>query len=68
MNYQTVIQELTGLDFSNASLLDEASAGGEAFYMSYNIHDGQKKKFFIDEYVFTPTAAVIQTRAKYIDA
>lgn len=35
--------------------------------MAYNIHDGKKKKFFIDEYVFTPTLAVIQTRARYLD-
>lgn len=36
--------------------------------MAYNIHDGEKKKFFIDEYVFTPTSAVIQTKARYLDA
>ena len=62
-----MVQELTALDVSNASLLDEASAGAEAFFMAYNIHDGKKKKFFIDEYVFTPTLAVIKTRAKYLD-
>lgn len=35
--------------------------------MAYNIHDGRKRKFFIDEYVFTPTQAVIKTRATYLD-
>lgn len=62
-----MVQELTSLDYSNASLLDEASAGGEAFYMAYNINDGEKKKFFVDENVFIPTIAVIKTRASYLD-
>ena len=43
-----MVQELTNLEISNASLLDEASAGGEAFFMAYNIHDGARKKFFVD--------------------
>lgn len=67
INYQTMVQELTRLDFSNASLLDEASAGGQAFYMAYNINDGEKKKFFVDENVFLPTIAVIKTRAYYLN-
>lgn len=48
INYQTMVQELTKLQFSNASLLDEGSAGGEALYMSYNIHEGKRKKIFLD--------------------
>jgi len=35
--------------------------------MAYNINDGEKKKFFVDENVFVPTIAVIKTRASYLD-
>ncbi len=35
--------------------------------MAYNINDGEKKKFFVDENVFTPTIAVIKTRAYYLN-
>lgn len=34
--------------------------------MAYNINDGEKKKFFIDENVFQPTISVIKTRAFYL--
>jgi glycine cleavage system pyridoxal-binding protein P len=35
--------------------------------MSYNIQDGQRRKFFLDENVFIPTQAVIQTKAKFLN-
>jgi glycine dehydrogenase len=61
-----MVQELTRLKISNASLLDEGSAGGEALYMAYNIHDGQRNKIFIDENVFVTTKSVIQTKAYFL--
>lgn len=67
MNYQTVVEELTALQISNASLLDEASSGAEALYMSYNLHEGTRKKFFIDEKVFATTQAVVETKAKNLN-
>jgi glycine dehydrogenase len=35
--------------------------------MSYNIHEGKRRKIFLDENVFIPTQTVIQTRAKFLD-
>ncbi len=35
--------------------------------MSYNIHEGKRRKIFLDENVFIPTQSVIQTKAKFLD-
>mmetsp|Transcript_36321 Transcript_36321/g.35198 ORF Transcript_36321/g.35198 Transcript_36321/m.35198 type:complete len:194 (-) Transcript_36321:2256-2837(-) len=63
INYQTMISELTGLDISNASLLDEATAAAEAMMMSYGTHNGKRNKFFVSKHIFPQTIDVIQTRA-----
>jgi glycine cleavage system pyridoxal-binding protein P len=34
--------------------------------MSYNIHEGKRRRIFLDENVFLPTQAVIQTKAKFL--
>ena len=58
-----MITELTGLDVSNASLLDEASAASEAMFMAYNVHNGKRNKFFLSKHVFPQNIEVVKTKA-----
>jgi len=67
INFQTVVMELTGMELSNASLLDEGTAAAEAMTMLYSVKPREKKnaqKFFVDEQVFPQTKAVLVTRAE----
>jgi len=62
LNFQTMISDLTGLDVSNASLLDEATAAAEGMSMcaSYAL---KAKKFFVSDRCHPQTIAVLETRA-----
>jgi glycine dehydrogenase len=66
LNYQSLMGELTGLKFSNASLLDEATSAGEAMFMAYNISGGKQKDFFVSNNVFPHIIDTIHTRANYL--
>ena len=45
-NFQTVIQELTGLPLSNASLLDETSTAAEVLNMCYHYKNKNNRRVF----------------------
>jgi glycine dehydrogenase len=69
LNYQTMISDLTGMDITNASLLDEGTAAAEAMGMLYSKRTREQKKagvnkFFVDENAYTQTIAVLQTRSE----
>ena len=59
-----MITELTGMDISNASLLDESTAAAEAMGMSYSIHNEKRKKYFMSKHIFPQTIEVVKTRAE----
>lgn len=64
LNYQTLVKSLTGLDISNASLLDEGTAAGEAMILALNcVKDKKRNVFLVDENVLPQTLAVLQGRA-----
>jgi glycine dehydrogenase len=47
-----MVAELTGLAWSNASLLDEATAAAEAVQMMFNMHNKKRTKVFVSENMF----------------
>ena len=65
--YQTMVQELTGLDIANASLLDEATAAAEAMTMAHRIAKGKRRVFRVAPDLHPQTLAVVETRAKRLD-
>ena len=69
LNYQTIICDLTGMELSNASLLDESTSAAEAMTMLYSSRSreqkkGNVKKFFVSNDALAQTISLVQTRAE----
>ncbi len=67
INYQTMVCDLTGMEISNASLLDEGTAAAEAMTMFFRLRKGVKKdanKFFVSSKVFPQTIELLKTRSE----
>ena len=63
LNFQTMITDLTGLDVSNASLLDEGSAAAEAVTLALS-GKPKGKAIFISDRCHPQTIDVVKTRAE----
>ena len=63
INFQTMVTDLTGLEISNASLLDEGTAAAEAMAMAFSLGRQKKNKFFVQKNTFPQTLEVLKTRA-----
>ena len=67
LNYQTMICDLTGMEISNASLLDEGTAVAEAVTMCHNINSSNKSEtVFVSTDCHPQTISVVRTRAEAI--
>ena len=67
LNFQTVIEDLTGFKIANASLLDEGTAAAESMVMFHNSRKKEKinsHKFFVSDEVLPQTIDVLKTRSK----
>lgn len=67
LNYQTMVADLTGLDISNASLLDEGTAAAEAMTLARRSAKSKSQVFFVSRHVHPQTLEVVRTRAEGLD-
>ncbi len=65
LNFQTMVSDLTGMEISNASLLDEGTAAGEALIMSHSLCKNDKAQSFVVHPEMHPhVIEVLKTRAE----
>jgi len=65
--YQTMICELTGMDVSNASHYDGATATAEAVITAVNIHRMRRKKVLLSRYLHPEYRDVVRTYTQGMD-
>ena len=63
LNFQTMIEDLTGLPVAGSSLLDEPTAAAEAMTMSLRHGPKDALRFIVDADTHPQTLAVLATRA-----
>jgi glycine dehydrogenase len=64
LTFQTMVADLTGMDLSNASLLDEGTAAAEAMAMLHRLNGRTGDVFVVDDDCHPQTIDVIRTRAE----
>ncbi len=65
VNFQTMITELTAMEIANASMLDEATAAGEAMTLCFRARKAGNTatRFLVDDHVHPQTVAHLVTRS-----
>src|SRR6516165_407874 len=64
INFQTMIEDLTGLAVANASMLDEATAAAEAMMLCRRVAKNSSMTIHVAEDVLPQTIDVVRTRAR----
>jgi glycine dehydrogenase len=67
LNFQTLVTELAGLPFANASLLDEATAFGEALGMAVAQGRGKRTLALVDEGLHPQNLEILKARARSLN-
>ena len=63
LNFQTMVMDLTGMEVSNASLLDEGTAAAEAMAMAHGLQKGNSTKFIVSPDLHPHVIEVLTTRS-----
>jgi glycine dehydrogenase len=64
LNFQTMVADLTGMEVSGASMLDEATAAAEAMTLMRRAGKATSPRLVVDADLFPQTRAVLETRAE----
>jgi glycine dehydrogenase len=68
LTFQTLVEDLTGLEIANASLLDEGTAVAEAMHMALAVNRKvHEDRFFVSRDLHPQSLAVLRTRAEALD-
>ena len=68
--FQTMVEDLTGMEVANASLLDEATAAAEAMTMMHRIRarrSGRADRLLVSDSCWPQTVEVVRGRAEPLD-
>jgi len=68
LNFQTLIEDLTGLPVSGSSLLDEPTAAAEAMAIAFRAGPKGVMRLLVDSDTHPQTIAVLRTRAEPLGA
>jgi glycine dehydrogenase len=63
INFQTMVNDLTGMKTANASMLDESTAAAEAMLLARRGSSSESKIFYVDSDCFPQTKALLEHRA-----
>ena len=66
LNFQTMVSELTGMELSNASVLDEATAAAEAMAMCHRLSKSKSDVFYVADTCHPQTIEVVTNRAMHL--
>jgi glycine dehydrogenase len=64
LNFQTMVSDLTGMEISNASLLDEGTAAAEAMFMAHSLCKNKANAFVVSPEMHPHVIEVLGTRAE----